>query len=250
MLNTESNEIEHPIMHFVSPCNCLIVGQSQSGKSVFIEKLILNREKYISGAPINHVVYCCKNKRFAPNELESSVPNFKVFEGVPDISTIKNNTLLIIDDLMVDLDIYSKKIKELFCVSSHHCQISVFLLLQNLYCGKLSGDISYNAHYIVFMRSMRNKRYFSYLARQLAPNNWRSLENAYIEALKIPYSHFCVDMSQRTNDLFRIKSDILQPDYYICYIPDDNLEAAEKIFTIEDEQIYLADASAIQAETN
>lgn len=229
-------------MHFKTGSNIIIAGESQSGKSYLTANLILNKDSLFFGPPIKWVLYCCKNKKFIPPGLKE-VPNFSVCEGIPSINDIRNNTLVILDDFLSSLNVHRDKITELFCISSHHCNLSIVLILQNFFCSKLNRDISLNAQYIVFMRSLRDKRSFSYLARQINPSDWRNLEFAYISALNRAYTHLCIDLSQCANELFRIKSNILNPDYFTTYIADDTLEAAaEKIFSLEDQPLYVTDA--------
>ena len=76
--------------------------------------------------------------------------------------------LVILDDLLTD--VYSNQVCELFTRVSHHRNISVILIIQNLFHqGRFCRDISLNAHYIVALKNVRDKKQVMYLASQVYP---------------------------------------------------------------------------------
>ena len=86
-------------------------------------------------------------------------------------------SLVILDDLLND--VYSKQVCELFTRGSHYRIISVILVTQNVFhqC-RFWRDISLNAHYIVALKIVREKKQFMYLAGQLYPEDSLGLYNA------------------------------------------------------------------------
>jgi len=67
---------------------------------------------------------------------------------------------------------YSTKVSELFSKGSHHRDISLILITQNLFHqGPSSRDIYLNRKYIVVFKNPRDKTQIVYLAQQLYPEN-------------------------------------------------------------------------------
>ena len=82
--------------------------------------------------------------------------------------------LIILDDLLNE--VYSKDVCHLFKKGSHHRNISVILITQNLFHqGLFCRDISLNAKYSAALKNVRGKSQFQYLARQVHPEDRESL---------------------------------------------------------------------------
>ena len=76
------------------------------------------------------------------------MPDFENPENIP--------TLIVLDDLMDTA--YSTKVSELFTKGSHHRNISLVLMTQNLFHqGPSSRDISLKSKYIVVFKNSRDK---------------------------------------------------------------------------------------------
>ena len=87
--------------------------------------------------------------------------------------------LIVINDLMTETGT-DKRITNLFTKSSHHRNLRVILLLQNLfYYGKESHNISLNTHYIVLFKNPRDNTVISSLARQMYPGKIKFLQEAF-----------------------------------------------------------------------
>ena len=86
---------------------------------------------------------------------------------------------------------YSKEVCHLFTKGSHHRNISVILITQNLYHqAKHCRDISLNAKYIVLLKNTRDKNQFTHLARHVYPEDSSSLYKAYLKATDRPHGYF------------------------------------------------------------
>jgi len=118
---------------------------------------------------------------------------------------------VILDDLLTD--VYSKQVCELFTRNSHHWNISVILITQNLFLqGRFGRDISLNGHYIVALKNVRDKIQFMYLASQMYPEDILGLYNAYQNATQEPYGYLLQDLTQSTNDGLRFRTNIFPND--------------------------------------
>ena len=78
------------------------------------------------------------------------------------------------DDMMMQCA-NSKLIAQAFTQKQHHRNLSVILILQNLYShGKVMRNVHVNTEYVVLFRNPRDKSQFGHLARQLKPKHSRS----------------------------------------------------------------------------
>ena len=120
-------------------------------------------------------------------------------------------SLVILDDLLNY--VYSKQVCELFTRGSHHRNISVILITQNLFHqGRFCRDISLNAHYIVAFKNVRDKKQFMYLASQVYPEVSVGLYKAYLDATQEAHGYLLLDLTQNTNDGLRFRTRIFPYD--------------------------------------
>jgi hypothetical protein len=125
--------------------------------------------------------------------------NFGNDQGVP--------SLVILDDLLNQ--VYSKEVCDLFTKGSHHRNISVILLTQNIFLqGPNCRDISLNAKYLVVLKNVRYKNQFLYLARQAYPEHSESLYNSYRDATTHPHGYFILVIAQDTDDKLRFQINV------------------------------------------
>ena len=77
---------------------------------------------------------------------------------------------------------------DLFTKCSHHRNIRVILINQNLFLqGRYFRNISLNAKYLVLVTNVRDKNRYIILARQVYPENNNSRYKAYLDAfLQVP----------------------------------------------------------------
>jgi len=98
------------------------------------------------------IIWCYSEKSAVPRQkLGSLHKNFGNDHGKP--------SLIILDDLLNE--VYSKDVCDLFTKGSHHRNISVILLTQNLFHqGRFCQDISLNVKYSVAFKNVRDKSHF------------------------------------------------------------------------------------------
>ena len=100
----------------------------------------------------------------------------------------------------------STKVSELFTKGSHHRNICLVLITQNLFHqGPSSRDINLNSKYIVVFRNPRDKTQIVHLARQLCPEN-SNFHKTDLETCKDPQVYLFFDLIQSINDLLRFRS--------------------------------------------
>lgn len=144
-------------------------------------------------------------------------------EGLPKPEDYSNDPqlkkLLIIDDMMREAS--NHVIVDLFTKGSHHKNISVFFITQNLFHkGTYARDISLNASYIVLFKNPRDRAQIQHLARQVYPEDPKFLKEAYHDATMKPFGYLMIDCKQSTEDEFRFRTGIFPDDQYqYIYLP-------------------------------
>ena len=90
-----------------------------------------------------------------------------------------------------------KRIVNLFTRCSHHRNLSVIYIVQNLFHqGKGSRSISLNSHYLVLFKNPRDKLQIVTLAKQTYPGQTHSFIQRYEEAVQRPFGCLLVDLKK------------------------------------------------------
>lgn len=217
------------------PSTMLLAGPSGAGKSYFCCQLLHNLE--IFNKEIKKVIWCNNEKGAIPHR--DTLPQHLDIEYIDKIpqnfENVDNEPLLIIlDDMMTDATA-SIQVCELFTKGSHHRNISVILITQNIFHqSKHCRDISLNAKYLVIFKNPRDKAQFNHLARQIYPENVAMLQKMYKSVTANGHSYLFIDLTQGINDILRFRTNIFNKEYTECYCPKDLLNSengaiAEKI---------------------
>ena len=119
------------------------------GKTTFVLNLI----KQIQ--PVKYLLWLNGEKNALPDDIESLANHVKVSQEVPDtFDNLSHDTLIVLDDLMTSA--YTKAVCELFTKGSHHRNLSVILITQNVFHqGKFCRDISLNCKYLVLFKNLK-----------------------------------------------------------------------------------------------
>ena len=196
------------------PFTCIVAGPSGSGKTVFTTRLIENTKNMIEPAP-DRVLWCYGVYQSFFNETKNvefhkGLPNLDVFDG-------KQRVLLILDDLMHETD---DRVSQIFTRVSHHKNLSVLYLTQNLFYGsKQNRTISLNSHYVVLFKNARDATQISHLAGQMYPGKSKFMIEAYRDATSNPFSYLLVDLKPDTEDRLRLRSNIFPGETPYVYLP-------------------------------
>ena len=180
-----------------------------SGKSEFVFDLIKNKDLMIDKPP-TRIVYCygAWQKKFASVQEECGVEFIKGLAEVLDNDEFFNPavpTLLIIDDLAQTVA-DDTRCSKLFTQGIHHLNVSVILIMQNLYKqGKSMRDVHLNAQYLLLFKNCRDVNQVKVLERQIG---LPQLSEAYAKVTQIPYTPLLIDMKPDTPDYLRVRSNI------------------------------------------
>ena len=110
----------------------------------------------------------------------------------------------------MDLAVGDKRIINLFTRGSHHHNLSVIYIVQNLFHqGKGSRSISLNSHYLVLFKNSWDKLEILTLAKQMYSGQTNFFLNQYEEAVKRPFGYLLVDLKSTTQDNYRLRTNVL-----------------------------------------
>lgn len=208
---------------FQHPFTCAVAGPTKSGKTVFVRQLLQANEYYITprlsrivwvyGIPNEEQFEKIKEVTQQPIEFVSTIPDIEEFSP-------QDNNLLVLDDLMHDAG-KSKTVSNLFTKGCHHRNVSVILILQNLFHqGTRMRDIHTSTNYLVIFNNPRDKFQIRHLERQSFPEHKNFLINAYDKVCTTrPFGYLVIDFTQSTPLHYRVSTGIFPPDILKIFIP-------------------------------
>ena len=145
----------------------------------------------------------------------ATIPQIEFVKGIPpDLEhdsyfDVNKRNLIVFDDQMIDAG-GDKRIVNLFTRGSHHRNLSVIYIVQNLFHqGKGNRSISLNSHYLVLFENSRDKLQIVTLAKQMYPGQTHSFIQRYEEAVQRPFGYLLVDLKTTTQDNCRLRTNVL-----------------------------------------
>ena len=108
----------------------IVAEPSSCGKTTFISNLIKNNQNLIH-PEIEKIIWCTPEPEAFPKNIQFN--NIEFYNNIPEnFSNLRNEKILIVlDDMMIET--YNKQVCELFTKGSHHRNLSVILLIQNIF---------------------------------------------------------------------------------------------------------------------
>ena len=222
----EDNEFMHiDKFKFISPSCTNVSGSSGSGKTEFCLKIIAARREMFTIPPIQ-VIYCFKVWQQRFQQFYDSDNNRKeiIFnEGLFDIKNLPadgKHRLMILDDLMGSI---SKETVSLFCVYSHHYNVSVLFLNQNFFeKSPHTRTMALNCQYIVLFRMKRDLTPVQILGKQLMPKKSADFVKVYNDITKDLYTYMLVDIHPATSNRIALRTKIFPNEIGEVYIPSSS----------------------------
>jgi len=201
------------MLPFAHPCTVLVAGPTSCGKTRFVFRVIDNASVMLDPPP-KKIVYCYGEYQ----QLFCQYPHVQFRRGLPDADEFDGSepVLLVIDDLMDQTD---ESVTNLFTKGSHHRNVSVMFLAQNLFPkNKFARTISLNAHYIILFKNPRDATQFANLARQMYPKNWQFAVEAFKDATREPYSYLVLDLRPEQDEDLRLRAQIFPGEKQYVYV--------------------------------
>ena len=126
---------------------------------------------------------------------------------------------MVLDDLMMDAA-NSDEVVHLMCVGSHHHNITVIHILQNLFQkGKSMRTASINCHYFILMANKRDTMQINTLGRQVFPGQLKFFIRSYELATQKNVSYLLLDLCPRSEKYYQLRTNILPGESTIVYQP-------------------------------
>jgi hypothetical protein len=159
---------------------------------------------------IERIVICYKAMQGSYENLKILDIDVEFHEGIISSSQFdpKINNLLILDDLMSECK-DSNGILKLFTVDSHHRNISVFLISQNIYSkGKCAREKNLNSSNMIIFKNPRDAVQISIFGRQMFPSRSKAFLEAFKDATVKEHGYLFLDFTQKTPDNLRIQANV------------------------------------------
>ena len=197
---------------FEHPFTCMIAGMTGSGKTAWVLSLLQQASEAIYLPP--RIIGVIHNGSLRIQMLVA-MPHIEFVKGIPttleqdSYFDVNKRNLIVFDDQMIDAS-KDKRIVNLFTRGSHHRNLSVIYIVQNLFHqGKGSRSISLNSHYLVLFKNPRDKLQILTLAKQMYPGQTDFFLNQYEEAVKRPFGYLLIDLKTTTQDNCRLRTNVL-----------------------------------------
>lgn len=196
------------------PFNCVVTGASGSGKSSLTANIIKYQDLLFNTKPDQVVwfyregcdqelYHVLKEKGYVKKFVAVSGNSFKNIKDLILTFSRVNNKLFVFDDLM---SFISEDTTELFTNIGHHHNCSNIFLTQSLYLKNENLRLmKKNTHYTFFCKSDLSKQDYVHVARELEPQNPKSVIKVFEQALKKKHSHLLFDSHPKSDPRIRFK---------------------------------------------
>ncbi|KAK3697328.1 hypothetical protein QZH41_004721, partial [Actinostola sp. cb2023] len=166
-----------------------------SGKTVWVQNLLQHASRVIQPPP-QRIVWSYSQWQPAYEKMQQTLPGIEFVKDIPhDLDEDwyfdpQTNNLIVIDDQMAETS-NDKRIMNLFTKGSHHRNLSVIFLCQNVYFqGKIMRTLSLNAAYLVLDQFLHK----------------------YEAAVERPFGYLFVDLKPNTPEECRLRTNVLPND--------------------------------------
>ena len=205
---------------FKHPTSIQVSGPTQCGKTRLVLRIL--EHQLIQPFP-TRIIWVFSEPQ--PDYIEAArmYPHIEFERGwnddIYDRITPSERNLLIVDDQMEEAG-SSKTLQNLFTKGSHHRNLTIMYLLQNMYnAGTSQRTVSLNTHYNVVFKNPRDARQFRCLASQMHPANFYWLINAFDDATSKPHGYLVLDHHPKSEDDERVVTNILPGEDLTYYTP-------------------------------
>jgi hypothetical protein len=202
---------------FEHPATCLVSGVSGSGKTKFVQKCLKHLDHVFRPVPERLVVFYGAWQPAYDSINSETGRRVEFYEGIRGDVTFDpaEKSLLIIDDLQLEA---RGEIAKYFTKFSHHKNVSVFYLVQNLFHKSPEHRaVSLNSNYMCLFSNPRDRSQIMHLAKQVYPSCPRALQQAFEDATSIPHGYLILDLKAETPDKLRMRSNIFPDETLAVY---------------------------------
>ena len=136
-ISTDHNVLMSTYTVLQHPFTCIVAGCTQSGKTVWVKTLLENAQKTTSSSP-QCTIWCDGQWQPSYFDMMKTMPVIEFNQGIPedvdepDHLDVFQCNLIVLDDLMAQ-SCKDKRIADLFTKRSHHRNLSVIFIVQNIF---------------------------------------------------------------------------------------------------------------------
>ena len=211
-----------PVIPFQSGSPIMIAGPTNSGKTVWVNRL-LSHDMFTEIPKSIFYCYGVFQKFFDEMKINPDIKTPIIFmEGLPTKDIIDNmnhgNFHIIIFDDMMETIVKSLDMLQLFTKYCHHCNISAVFITQNVYHqGPYARSISLNNHVIILFENSQDLLQMTKLGMQLYP--WKLAQFLKVCQMNFTksYSYLVVDCTPSTPSLLKLCTGIFPNETCIVY---------------------------------
>lgn len=188
------------------------------GKTYFVKSVLENCDHVMDRVPEN-IVWIYTSFQPMYDELKKTNKRITFIEGLPDSFEEFEDTLVILDDVVLQASDHPEVVK-IFTQYRHHKNMSVMLLTQNVFHqGKYSRTISLNTNYMVLFKNPRDKLQMNILARQIFPSQKTFFLESFQDATDSPYGYLILDLTPSCPEGYRVRTGLLPDQWPVVYLP-------------------------------
>lgn len=200
MISTNVKTIDH--IKWSHPSSVILSGPSSSGKTTILGHIVEDSGSLYDLAPGNIILYYREEQSVYKAWVERGLIS-EMNEGFPDredfMTKIRDRkddggTLVIFDDLGLEMENNLDFMNELFTVIGHHYCVSIILVLHNLFSRSLR-TLSLNCNRFILTKSLRDRSQVRCLATQSFPGKVQYIMGAYEDAISKKYGFLVLDFS-------------------------------------------------------
>jgi hypothetical protein len=208
--------IDQTELLFRHPFNMIVSGASGSGKTMLVARLLENYQSMID-THIAHIMYCYGV--FDDQIFAFEKRGIEIYHGLPSENEIKERhkpMLIIYDDLMIDAK--SEYLDMLFTRGSHHWNMSIIFLTQNIFTKEIRTPRN-NAHYIILLRNPAGEMQVRNLGSQLFPRRLTYFMDAYKKATEVRFGYLLIDIHPRSAEIVKLRTYIFPGEHTHLFVP-------------------------------
>ena len=200
----------------------LVVGSTNVGKSVFVERLLATPQLWEGKA--DNIMYCYAIENETAKRLSEKNSNIILHKGVPEnlgnprqLFPQGGNSILIFDDLQTQLE-SSRDYTQLLSVGNHHCGIFTICIGHSLFAESKERRLQC-PHYsqICLMQNRRCFHQIANLARQLGQNP-ALVQAAYKDACSQRFGYLILDVRNETPPELSVITNVFCEKNSPCYV--------------------------------
>ena len=220
---------------FTHPSNIIVAGPTGCGKTFFVNNVL--KYRLFAPMPRRIVVVYAEWQRYY-DDWKDWYPNAEFVHGfTPTIYErfdARQTNLLVIDDQMGEAG-KSSTLLNLFTRGSHHRNLSVLYLVQNIFDkGSAMRGVNLNAQYIVTFKNARDRMQLVTLGKQMFPDKAQVLTKLIDQETKErPRAYLIVCTRPDVQDRLRVYNGIFPGETFHCFPLEELDNQSEPVYLVE-----------------